>query len=399
MRRSFALDARESTPTVELFRRTHPTWRSRRRRRSRSARGAAASRSPRASPGAWRGTGFRADALPRSRGEPVDEPCAGPLRPHPRVQSLRGEARGVHEQEETVAGAATKLRSEGQTVMPPDFRSALDLPLARNESATLMPRMDLGLRKRVALVTGGSTGLGLAIARELACGGSERRHRGAEEGRARARGGGISKSRERGRFRSSAMYRCPARPSELRALRRNAWADRHPVANAGGPPSTLFDSTSDEHTSRRSSSTCSARFVWLEHVFPACARANGAAWFSYVHGREAAGPGADPLEHGARRTAGLRQDARHRVRARQRDREHRTSGPLRYRAGNRARADASRAREADCRRRVGGANDGIPLGRSGDPKEMAAVVAFLAVERASFVPARRFKWTAARYRR
>jgi len=41
---------------------------------------------------------------------------------------------------------------------------------------------------------------------------------------------------------------------------------------------------------------------------------------------------------------------------------------------------------------------GIPLGRSGDPREMAAVVAFLASDRASFVTGTAIKLTAARSR-
>src|SRR5215210_795503 len=70
--------------------------------------------------------------------------------------------------------------------------------------------MDLKLTSKVALVTGASSGLGFAIARELACEGA-----------------------------SVAIV--ARRKTELD----QAAADIL-IANAGGPPSTLFDSTSDE---------------------------------------------------------------------------------------------------------------------------------------------------------
>src|SRR5262245_60841405 len=105
--------------------------------------------------------------------------------------------------------------------------------------------MDLGLRNKVALVSGASSGLGLAIAREFAAEGAlvalvarrkEELERNAAEitkagpGRAVAVPGDVTNARD--------AERC------AREVERALGPIDILLANAGGPPSTTFDSTS-----------------------------------------------------------------------------------------------------------------------------------------------------------
>ena len=107
--------------------------------------------------------------------------------------------------------------------------------------------MDLGIKDRVAIVTGGSMGLGKAIARELArerarvviAARNETRLRAVAEEIRRETGGHVL-----------AVRADMTRADDIEALVTQTvdrWGTVEiAVANAGGPPGTRFDTTSDE---------------------------------------------------------------------------------------------------------------------------------------------------------
>jgi 3-oxoacyl-[acyl-carrier protein] reductase len=247
--------------------------------------------------------------------------------------------------------------------------------------------MDLKLTKKVALVTGGSSGLGFAIARELACEGAsvaivarrkpELEHAAAEILKvARTRvlpiPGDVSKAGEADRIARVAEETLG--PIDIL------------LANAGGPPSTVFDSTTDEQyvaaielnllSSIRLARACVpgmrgrkwGRVIFLTSMaakqpVPGLILSNtarsGLLGFAKTLSNECARDNVlvNTVLPGHFDTARALELAEMRA-----AREHRPVDEL------------LKARTT-----------GIPMGRAGDPKEMAAVVAFLASERASFI--------------
>src|SRR5262245_29215757 len=107
--------------------------------------------------------------------------------------------------------------------------------------------MDLGLRNRVALVTGASSGLGLAIARELAAEGARVAMGARREDLLRREAAAIASESEHAPHVIAGDL---TEPAVAAGFVRETQATLGPVeilvANAGGPPSTTFGTTSDE---------------------------------------------------------------------------------------------------------------------------------------------------------
>lgn len=247
--------------------------------------------------------------------------------------------------------------------------------------------MDLKIADRIALVTGASSGLGFAIARELACEGASVAIVARRKPELDAAASEILKA---ARTRVLPIAGDVAKEGEAERVARLAEESLGPidilVANAGGPPSTLFNSTSDEQyvaalqlnllSSIRLARACVpgmrqrkwGRVIFLTSmaakqpvpglILSNTARA-GLLGFAKTLANECARDNVlvNTVLPGHFDTARALELARMRS-----EREHRPVEELL----------ATRA-------------NGIPVGRSGDPSEMAAVVAFLASERASFV--------------
>jgi 3-oxoacyl-[acyl-carrier protein] reductase len=246
--------------------------------------------------------------------------------------------------------------------------------------------MDLGLTKRVALVTGASSGLGLAIARELAAEGAAvalvaRRAADLEQHAREIRAAG-------GRALAIAGDVTVAGAAE--EFVRTTEAALGPVdilvANAGGPPSTVFETTTDAHYR----AAIELNLLSSIHLAQACvpgmrARHWGRVIFLTSMAAKQPVPGLI-LSNTAR--SGLLGFAKSLSNEVAKDGVlvntvlpgHFDTARATELASMRA-AREKRPVDDILQQRAGG----IPLGRAGDPREMAAVVAFLASSRASFV--------------
>jgi 3-oxoacyl-[acyl-carrier protein] reductase len=247
--------------------------------------------------------------------------------------------------------------------------------------------MELGLTNKIALVTGASSGLGLAIARELA-------HEGARVAMVARRAELLTTEaaaiNRGGRGQAVAVGGDVSNRDEIQRVVQEVERSMGPVdilvANAGGPPSTTFDSTSDEQYLAAINLNLLSSIRLAHACVPGMrARKWGRVLFLTSMAAKQPVPGL-LLSNTAR--AGL-------------------LGFAKTLAGEVARDgvlvntvmpghfDTDRAMELARMRseREGKSIDevlmartgGIPLGRSGDPREFAAVVAFLASDRASFV--------------
>ena len=247
--------------------------------------------------------------------------------------------------------------------------------------------MELGLKGKVALVTGGSSGLGLAIARELAAEGASVAIVARREAELRRAAAAIV---------AATHHRVLPIPGDMGTAEEPARVARAAeevlgpidiaVANAGGPPSTLFATTTDAQYAAALEVNLLGSIRLAHAVVPGMReRRWGRMIFLTSMAAKQPVPGLI-LSNTAR--AGL-------------------LGFAKTLAGEVARDgvlvntvlpghfDTARALELARMRaeREGRPVDellaertaGIPLGRSGDPREMAAVVAFLASERASFI--------------
>lgn len=247
--------------------------------------------------------------------------------------------------------------------------------------------MDLGLEGKVALVAGASSGLGLAIARELA-----------REGCAVAMMARRTDVLARAAAEITAAARRRALPlagdvrsrDDIERVVREAASTLGPIdillANAGGPPSTLFrDTTDDQYVaalelnllgSVRLAQACVpgmrerkwGRVIFLTSMaakqpVPGLLLSNTARAGLLGFAKTLAGECApDNVLVNTVLPGHFDTDRATELATMRAEREHRPVDQIL----------ADRAK-------------GIPLGRSGKPDEMAAVVAFLASERASFI--------------
>jgi 3-oxoacyl-[acyl-carrier protein] reductase len=247
--------------------------------------------------------------------------------------------------------------------------------------------MDLGLHGRVALVTGASSGLGLAIARELAA-----------EGAAVAM---VARRADLLRREAAALVArthhrvlpLPADVTDAEAVARavdEAEATLGPVdvlvANAGGPPSTTAATTSEAQLRAALELNLLASVRLAQRCVPGMRERR---WGRVIFLTSMAAKQPQPgllLSNTAR--AGLLGYAKTLATECAPDGVlvntvlpgHFETARARELAETRAARDGRPVEELLAARTAA-----IPVGRSGDPREMAAVVAFLASARASFL--------------
>jgi 3-oxoacyl-[acyl-carrier protein] reductase len=247
--------------------------------------------------------------------------------------------------------------------------------------------MDLGLSGRVALVTGASSGLGLAIARELA-------QEGASVALAARRGAELA------RLAADLSGSTPGRAVSIvgdlsetdAAVRIAGEAERvlGPidilVANAGGPPSTVFATTSEEQYQAALELNLMAS-IRLAHACVPGMRERKWGRVIFLTSMAAKQPIAGLLLSNTARS-GLLGFAKTLATEVAKDNVLvNTVLPGHFdtqRALDLARATAERTNR-DAEEVLRQRTTGIPMGRAGHPRELAAVVAFLASNRATFL--------------
>ena len=247
--------------------------------------------------------------------------------------------------------------------------------------------MDLGIEGRVALVTGASSGLGLAIARELALEGASvaiaaRR----EEPLRRAAADLVATSHHR----VLPVVGDVSRPEDVERIARETAATLGPVdilvANAGGPPSTTFATTIDEQYLAALELNLLSSVRLTRAVVPGM-RERGWGRIVFLTSMAAKQPMPGLILSNTAR-AGLLGFAKSLAT------ECAPDGVLVHtvlpghfdtdRAVELSRARAEREGR-DAAAVMADRSRSIPLGRTGDPRELAALVAFLASARASFM--------------
>jgi 3-oxoacyl-[acyl-carrier protein] reductase len=247
--------------------------------------------------------------------------------------------------------------------------------------------MELGLADKVALVTGASSGLGLAIAEALAREGASvamvaRR----KEVLERAAADITAKTRRRALPLLGDVSNAADIDRAIRETENTLGAIDILVANAGGPPSTTFETTTDDQY-RAALELNLLASIRLAHACVPGMRARRWGRVVFLSSMAAKQPLPGLLLSNTAR-AGLLGFAKTLAMEVARD------GVL-VNTVLPGHFDTARARDlAEMRAaREGKPVDqlmadrarGIPLGRTGRPEEMAAVVAFLVSERASFV--------------
>jgi 3-oxoacyl-[acyl-carrier protein] reductase len=247
--------------------------------------------------------------------------------------------------------------------------------------------MDLGLTGKVALVTGASSGLGLAIARELCQEGAAVAMVARREDLLKREAAAISAATRRRVLPIPGDVTQPGEAARIAARVTEIMGQVDILlANAGGPPSTGFESTTEDQYAAAINLNLMASIRLAHACVPAMrARKWGRVIFLASIAAKMPMPGL-LLSNTAR--AGLLGFAKTLANECARDNvlvntvlpghfdTQRAIDLSRMRAEREQRPveEIDRARIAS-----------IPMGRAGNPREFAAVVAFLASERASFV--------------
>jgi 3-oxoacyl-[acyl-carrier protein] reductase len=248
-------------------------------------------------------------------------------------------------------------------------------------------RMDLGLKGKNALVCGASSGLGLAIAQELAAEGANVALVARRESELVQHCATIAAAHRVRAVPVPADLTQPDAAARVAAAAVDALGSVDIcIANAGGPPSTLFDSTTDQQYQDAITLNLLASVRLAHAVVPAMrARTWGRLIFLTSMAAKQPVPGL-LLSNTAR--AGLLGFAKTLASEVARDGVlvntvlpgHFDTARATQLATMRAQREGRPVQEILASR-----TSSIPAGRSGDPREMAAVVAFLASDRASFV--------------
>jgi 3-oxoacyl-[acyl-carrier protein] reductase len=247
--------------------------------------------------------------------------------------------------------------------------------------------MDLGLTNRVALVTGASSGLGLAIARELAAEGASVAMVARREDELKRAAAEIAGATSRRVLPVPGDLSLPNEPARVaKAAAEVLGPIDILVANAGGPPSTSFADTTEAQYQAAINLNLLAS-IRLAHATVPAMRQRKWGRVLFLTSMAAKQPIVGLMLSNTAR-AGLLGFAKTLASEVAKDGICvNTVLPGHFdtpRALELARMRSEReGKSIDeiMRARSGG----IPMGRAGDPKEFAAVVAFLASERASFV--------------
>jgi len=247
--------------------------------------------------------------------------------------------------------------------------------------------MDLGLNGKVALVTGASSGLGLAIARELAQEGVQVAMVARRQAELERQAADIS-ARTPGRAVS--IVGDVAEPDTAARVAGAAERALGPIdiliANAGGPPATTFASTTEDQY-RAALELNLLGSIRLAHACVPGMRARKWGRVIFLTSMAAKQPMSGLLLSNTARS-GLLGFAKTLATEVARDNVLvNTVLPGHFdtaRATELARMRAEREGK-DMAELLRLRSEGIPLGRPGDPKELAAVVAFLASNRATFL--------------
>lgn len=247
--------------------------------------------------------------------------------------------------------------------------------------------MELGIGGKVALVTGASSGLGLAIARELAAEGAMVAMIARRADLLRAEAAHISTELDARTLPLVAdVTDAGAVDEAIGRVERELGSIDILVANAGGPPSTTFDSTSEAQYRAALETNLLASVRLAERCVPGMrSRQWGRVIFLTSMSAKTPLPGL-LLSNTAR--AGLLGFAKTLATEVAHDGVLVNTVLPGHFATDRARALAAMRSARDGRpieALLAERSAAIPVGRSGEPREMAAVVAFLASERASFV--------------
>lgn len=247
--------------------------------------------------------------------------------------------------------------------------------------------MDLGIRDRVAVVTGGSSGLGRAIARELSrekarvviAARNEARLRQTAEEIRRETGGQVAAFR--------ADVTCAGEVEALVAHTVERWGTVDiAVANAGGPPSTRYENTTPEQLAAALEMNLLGTVRLAQEVTPHMQRQGWGRFIALTSVSVKQPLTGLILSNTAR--AGVvgfvktmaAELAPHGILCNVVAPGFMRTGRVEDLASERAH-DEGREMD-DVLREIGSR---IPLGRMGEPDELASLVAFLASERASYL--------------